>query len=313
MADLLEPTPRAQRAGFSAQRRINATTVNPNASPFGQNVGITANPNATPVGGRFRQSLPAWAPADPTTGMPSQSPITPRLNNLPMTNPNAVAQSNRSGAFGTGAQNLQQRRDLFDRMSKDTGNLDAYKGQAAALGVSPGGWEAAVRRLNMGAPAPTPAPTPAPAPAPAPAPTPAPAAAATNPAGPNPAPQPQAPPATQATPPASVEMPPGTVVQQDYSRQAPAPIGPPEPSILNQWVNMARTRMRENKDKKPAAPRAFDPEKNRRDMQSNDLAVREAAIREKQRQTETNMRNSPVAKFLRYLVDPGAEYRATSK
>lgn len=159
MAYDLELTPRAQRAGLSAQRHIDTPTVNPNARPVGQNVGITANPNATPGAGRGSRN------GDSRWGMGGQPSITPRLDSNPRRNTaDAVAASNRSGAFGTGAQNLQQRRDLFGKMSKDTGNVDAYKGQAAALGVTPGGWEAAVRRLNMGSPAtPAVAATPAPA------------------------------------------------------------------------------------------------------------------------------------------------------
>lgn len=125
--------------------------------------GHTANPNATPGAGRGSRNgggqAPAWAPANPRTQMPAQSPLTPRLNNLPTTNPNATQDSNRSGAFGKGAQNLQARRDLYAKMAADKGwqSNPAYRAQAQALGVTDKGWANAANRLAGFGSAPAPA------------------------------------------------------------------------------------------------------------------------------------------------------------
>jgi len=77
---------------------------------------------------------------------------TPRLDKNPARNTaDAVASSNRSGAFGTGPQKLQARKDLFNQMaSAKPQDRAKFQGQAAALGVKKGGWDAAMNRLSMG-------------------------------------------------------------------------------------------------------------------------------------------------------------------
>lgn len=122
--------------------------------------GYTANPNATPGAGRgTRNSGSPWGmntgSATPRLDAGVQ---TPRLDSNPArSSSDALAASNRNGAFGMKAENLQKRRDLFSQMaSADPAKRDAFKGQAAALGVTGKGWESAIGRLNM-----TPAATPA--------------------------------------------------------------------------------------------------------------------------------------------------------
>ena len=75
---------------------------------------------------------------------------TPRLDSNPrQSTADAVARSNRSGAFGTGAQNLQGRRDLFSQMQTAGagGVTPSMKDQAAKLGVTLGGWDRAMKKL----------------------------------------------------------------------------------------------------------------------------------------------------------------------
>jgi hypothetical protein len=83
---------------------------------------------------------------------------TPRLDKNPArSTADAVANSNRNGAFGTGPQQLQARKDLFNQMAAAKPQDRAkFQGQAAALGVKRGGWDAAMGRLNMTEPAATP-------------------------------------------------------------------------------------------------------------------------------------------------------------
>jgi hypothetical protein len=108
--------------------------------------GATTNPNSTPVG-KGRQQAAQEMQAEPTGAAPS---ITPRLDRNPArNNAVAVATANRNGAFGTGAQNLQGRRDLFQEMGSSK-NFDTpeFKARAQALGVTESGWATAARKLS---------------------------------------------------------------------------------------------------------------------------------------------------------------------
>lgn len=153
---------------WQAQRRLAGTTANPNATPVGRGLrNRTMNPwgmetAAAPVSNTVKPAEPA-IPTDaftkrrlqatmPDAMQPGYHPsasVTPRLDRLPRTNPNAAQDSARSGAFGSGSQNRQRRWDLFNAMGKAGGNVDQFKGRAAAMGVTPDGWNAARRRLNM--------------------------------------------------------------------------------------------------------------------------------------------------------------------
>ena len=113
--------------------------------------GATTNPNATPVG-KGRQQAAQEMQAAQTGGQPPAAPsITPRIDSNPArNNAVAVATANRNGAFGTGAQNLQGRRDLYQQMAADPGAIDnpAYKARAQALGVTEKGWANAGNKLG---------------------------------------------------------------------------------------------------------------------------------------------------------------------
>lgn len=177
--------------------------------------GATTNPNSTPVG-KGRQQAAQEMQAAQTGGQPAAAPsITPRLDSNPArNNAVAVATANRNGAFGTGAQNLQDRRDLYQQMAADPGAIDnpAYKARAQALGVTEKGWANAGNRLGAWGTGAAPPATVAAAPAITPA---APRQPAQN-ALANTAPAPEIPPAAP------------------LPNQTPAAPAPPLPAITNQ-------------------------------------------------------------------------------
>lgn len=122
---------------------------------------------------KLQATMPdAMRPAMPPVGQRiAAGPQTPGIDAMPSrSTADAVAEANRRGAFGTGAQqrqkqrdNLQQRQDLYARMGADEGwqRNPVYRAEATNLGVTDKGWASAATRLaGSGGPAAGTAPQP---------------------------------------------------------------------------------------------------------------------------------------------------------